>query len=283
MRIITLGKYGALGNNFFRFIHSCAFAMENDAVLYYSDRKNIDKIFNVNSRFINHRTTPGILNSELLRFILRKIDKSPRLVRLLNYFNVFVHDHINRVQKDEQLALAKRRNNSIVFVLRDFRAHSSLAKMVEPMRKAFEIKPELTATISKEILDLRRNYKLLLGVHIRRGDYKEWRNGKYFFSDEVYCKKIKELVEIKGFNINDVVVLICSNGAPLMDNFSGLNVYYNPRPEHDDLFLMKQCDYIIAPPSTFSSMSSFMGSVPLYFIEADEITDFEERIHVCSY
>lgn len=283
MKIITLGKYGALGNNFFRFIHACSYARDHKVDLYYSDRKNIDTFFKVDGRFISHKQTPWILNNRLLRSILRYIDKKPRLVKIMNSFNVYLHDHINRVQKDEQLALSRQKKNAIVFVLRDFRSHSSLAKCVEEMRKAFDIKPVLTEKIGHEYYELRNKYRLLLGVHVRRGDYKEWNKGKYYFSDEVYAKKIKEFIAYKNFSLSEVGVILCSNGAPLIENYSGLNVHYAPRPEEEDLFLMRRCDYIIAPPSTFCSMSSFMGSVPLYFIEDEETTQFEERLHICSY
>jgi hypothetical protein len=281
--MITLGKYGALGNNFFRFIHACSYAKEYKVELYYSDRSNINKYFKVDDNFINHKTTPWILNNRFLRSFLRRIDKSPGMVKIVNTLNIYLHDHTNLVQKDEQLALSRRKKNAIVFVLRDFRAHASLTKCVEDMRKAFDIKPSLTEKINQEYLELRKKYKLLLGVHVRRGDYREWREGKYYFSDEVYAKKLKEFIAFKKINAAEVGVVICSNGAPLIENFSGLNVCYAPRPEEEDLFLMKRCDYIFGPPSTFCSMSSFMGSVPLYFIEPDEVSEFEERLHICSY
>lgn len=35
------------------------------------------------------------------------------------------------------------------------------------------------------------------------------------------------------------------------------------RSAEDDQTLMSQCDYIIGPPSTFSTWASFMGKVPL--------------------
>lgn len=257
--------------------------MEHKAELFYSDRRNIDKYFKIDSQFIRHNKTPWILNSRFLRSILRRIDKSPGLVRIVNKMNIYVHDHINRVQKDEQLALARRKKGSIVFVLRDFRAHSSLEKCVSEMRRAFDIKPDLTENIASEYVNLREKYKLLLGIHVRRGDYQEWRQGRYFFSDEVYANIIHEFITYKKISKEDVGVIICSNGAPLIENFSGLNVHYNQRPEEEDLFLMKRCDFILAPPSTFCSMASFMGSVPLYFIEPDETPEFESRLHICSY
>jgi hypothetical protein len=283
MKIITLGKYGALGNNFFRFIHACAYAREYDAELYYSDRRNIDKFFKVDNTFIHNKSTSWFLNSRLLLALLKQVGKCPWLVKLINQFGIYVHDHTNRIQKDKQLALFLTNKRSIVFVLRDFRAHSSLKKCVDEMRSAFDVRPELTTKIGTLYKELRKKYKILLGVHIRRGDYKEWHNGKYYFSDETFYNKITEFIEWKGYLRSDVGVIICSNGHPLMENFQDLNAYFETRPEEEDLFLMKRCDFIIAPPSTFCSMSSFMGSVPLYFIENEEIKEFEERFHVCSY
>lgn len=283
MKIITLGRYGALGNNFFRFVHLLSFARENKIDLYYSDRRNIDQYFQVDTKVVHNKKTPRILNSHALRYVLRAMDKSPLMVKLLNKFNIYLHDHVNLKQKDEQLALSLKKKNAIVFVLRDFRAHASLENYVDLMRKSFDIKPTLTWKINSEYQEMRKKYKILIGVHIRRGDYKEWRKGKYYFSDEVFSKKITEFIRDMEFNNDEVGIVICSNGNPQAENFPGLNIHFEVRPEEEDLFLMKRCDFILAPPSTFCSMSSFMGAVPLYFIENDELTHFEERLHVCSY
>jgi len=41
--------------------------------------------------------------------------------------------------------------------------------------------------------DLRKNFDCVIGVHIRRGEYISWNDGRYFFTDEVYIKKMEAI------------------------------------------------------------------------------------------
>lgn len=52
-----------------------------------------------------------------------------------------------------------------------------------------------TDTLDQQYL-LRPNGEAILAVHIRRGDYKEWLGGKYYFEDEVYIQRIADTLQM---------------------------------------------------------------------------------------
>ncbi|HEY9257253.1 alpha-1,2-fucosyltransferase, partial [Chitinophaga sp.] len=120
---------------------------------------------------------------------------------------------------------------------------------------------------------LEKNYlaksegQLLIAVHIRRGDYKEFLDGKYFYDDAVYIRKIQELLAILD---KEYKLIIFTNDAELNEavyrnQFS--NVIVSRNNVKTDHYLMSQCDYILGPPSTFSLWASFMGDRPYYHID----------------
>lgn len=107
---------------------------------------------------------------------------------------------------------------------------------------------------------------LTVGVHIRRGDYKSYLNGKYFFSDKVYLDIIEEMRQSMNNGKKNVRFLICTNekfdipagtdDTFTIDNADGVT----------DLYALSCCDYIAGPPSSYSQWASFYGDVPLFVI-----------------
>ena len=110
-----------------------------------------------------------------------------------------------------------------------------------------------------------------LGVHIRRGDYAIWNDGKYFFSDEVFLKLIKEFVTQHP----DTSVFICGNDTSLdkgryQKELKGTHVIFPKGNAAEDLYVLSECNYLIGPPSTFSLTASMYHDTPLYWIKDAE-------------
>ena len=61
-----------------------------------------------------------------------------------------------------------------------------------------------------------RPNSIKLGVHVRRGDYKTWQGGKYYYSDEQYADVILRFASLH--KDKDLTVFVCGN-AP---DFSGI-------------------------------------------------------------
>lgn len=110
-----------------------------------------------------------------------------------------------------------------------------------------------------------------LGVHIRRGDYATWYDGKYLFSDEVFLGLIKEFVALHP----GTSVFICGNDASLdkeryEQELKGTRVIFPKGNAAEDLYVLSECNYLIGPPSTFSLTASMYHDTPLYWIKDGE-------------
>lgn len=107
-----------------------------------------------------------------------------------------------------------------------------------------------------------------LGIHIRRGDYATWKGGKYFFTDEVFIRLIKQFI----MQHPNTTIYICGNDPSLdkalyQKEFTRTKIIYPCGNPGEDLYLLSQCDYLIGPPSTFSLVAAMYRDVPLYWIE----------------
>ncbi|WP_341835018.1 alpha-1,2-fucosyltransferase [Chitinophaga pollutisoli] len=125
------------------------------------------------------------------------------------------------------------------------------------------------------------NGEVRIAVHIRRGDYKEWLDGMYYFEDDVYIDKIRQLLTLLG---KPAKIIIFTNDAQLdlavyQEAFGDVVVSGNSVAE--DHYLMSQCDYILGPFSTFSLWASFIGETKFHhFFRKDEAISLE-RFRVC--
>lgn len=111
----------------------------------------------------------------------------------------------------------------------------------------------------------RNKNSMLIAVHIRRSDYKEYANGKYYYNDMVYVAVLYRCIEIFGSNIS---FLFFSDENINMRFYKqrNFNCIKSEGNAVLDLALMSRCDYIVGPPSTFSGWASFYGNVPKYEI-----------------
>ncbi|MFN6038807.1 MAG: alpha-1,2-fucosyltransferase, partial [Bacteroidota bacterium] len=109
--------------------------------------------------------------------------------------------------------------------------------------------------------------RIVIGIHVRRGDYKNFEGGKYFYDFTEYKKIIKSIALLfKGYN---PIFLICSNDIDFEKNLNDLNctVVFGPGHELRDLYCFSRCNYLIGPPSTFTMWASFVGNVPLCMVK----------------
>ena len=138
--------------------------------------------------------------------------------------------------------------------LRDFEA---LKKHGDEIRRYFN--PKLGA----EPESRSRQGSVIVGLHKRRGDYSSWKGGIYYYDDFVYDRIMNEMRDcLKGKDV-------------LFEVFSDENA---KRSAEEDQHLMSQCDYIVGPPSTFSTWASFMGKVPLL-----HIMDKDQKVRLCDF
>ena len=119
----------------------------------------------------------------------------------------------------------------------------------------------------------------IIGVHIRRGDYKTFEGGRYYFELEEYKQHMQALCEV--YKDRKVCFAISTNEKIDATAFEGLEICKttNTTAVHD-LYMLIQCDRIIGPLSTFSRWASFYGGVPLCFISREDVIKSDKDFSV---
>lgn len=113
-----------------------------------------------------------------------------------------------------------------------------------------------------------------LGVHIRRGDYRIFHDGKYLYDDEVYQRHIRRFMML--YPGKAIHVYIATNDPEVKESSyqeqcPGAHVHCLGGSSPEDLFMLSECDYLIGPPSTYSLVAAMYRDIPLYRMdETDE-------------
>ncbi|NEQ88524.1 MAG: hypothetical protein F6K26_54000, partial [Moorea sp. SIO2I5] len=166
---------------------------------------------------------------------------------------------------NDQLAKCFK-NNQLVFIHGFwFRNPVLFLKYSETIRKFFTPIQQHTQTINQLVSNLKKTCDILVGVHIRQGDYQKLLGAKYLYSTDDYVNLMKKTERL--FNGKKVKFLLCSNVPQDRDKFSKLDFAFANNHIVEDMYSLAQCDYIIGPPSSYNMWAGFYGRVPLYWIE----------------
>lgn len=144
--------------------------------------------------------------------------------------------------------------------------HEIVENQSYTIRTIFSFNDEITNSVDDVFSSLNEN-QIIVGVHIRRGDYKTWLGGIYYYTDEDYIGVMNDLSDQFDKENKNVKFLLCSNEAIDFNNFDDLNCFIIPDSTGEkDLYALSKCDYIIGPPSSYSQWASFLGKVPVNYI-----------------
>ena len=127
--------------------------------------------------------------------------------------------------------------------------------------------------VTSHIKEIRKGITVLVGVHLRRGDY---RGGKFYFGDDVYRAMMQQM--FAALPDRKIRFLLVSNEPIEKRNYAGLDSAIGLGDAAGDLFSLAACDYVIGPPSTFSLWASFFGNVPLY-----KVSEPAEALHLSAF
>ncbi len=147
-----------------------------------------------------------------------------------------------------------------------FRDSDIVSKYRDNYKKQFYPNEE-NLRISNYILNTKNQDQKLLGVHIRRGDYASFENGKYYYDDQTYIAFIEQMQDLIG---NNCKIILFSNDEKLNTELyetSFSDIYISKHSVAVDHYLMSQCDFLLGPPSTFTIWASFIGDAKCFHIE----------------
>lgn len=128
------------------------------------------------------------------------------------------------------------------------------------LRQFFMPLPRYREAGERPIADLRARARIVIGVHIRHGDYRTWRGGRFFYGIDCYPALMNRIRELLG---GDVAFLICSDERQDRDAFSSFLHAWGPGRFIEDLHALSCCDYLVGPPSSFSLWAAFHGGALL--------------------
>jgi hypothetical protein len=168
-----------------------------------------------------------------------------------------------------EIVRARIRDARIVFVNGwNFRAPEAVEKHAEVVRQYLRPIREHEDAARRCVAELRREADTVVGVHVRQGDYRQWRGGKFCFSAERYRAWMQELAQ--QFPGRKVAFLVCSDEPRNAGEFEGLRVGFGPDTPVGDMTAISMCDYIIGPMSTFTQWASFYGGKPMQHLGSAE-------------
>jgi len=165
-------------------------------------------------------------------------------------------------RRNEDIMLQKR-----MLVVTGWEAHwyDLFLKYKAEILELFAFRPE----IEEKVVEAMNHGDMILGVHIRRGDYATFHDGKFFFSDEQYVNVIRRFLTLHPDR--QVKVFICGNDPKLDKDYyrrelPSCEVVFPDGNPGEDLCLLSHCDYLIGAPSTFSLVAAMYHDRPLYWI-----------------
>ncbi len=153
-----------------------------------------------------------------------------------------------------------------------FRSESLLRQHASAIREHFRIQPENNQRVQQLIAEIRGQADVVVGVHIRHGDYATYEGGRYFYQVSEYVAAMRRVAE--QLAPRRVAFLVCSNAKFQSGAFGDLNIVHGTGDVIEDLYSFANTDLLIGPPSTFTLWASFYGNVPLSMLHtADQPID----------
>jgi hypothetical protein len=178
------------------------------------------------------------------------------------------HQTFNFPAKNNTLGqVASMAKRSCLIIDCNFRDHANHVKHSPKIREVFRPHAEVAGKVDALIRELRQGVDVLVGVHIRRGDYQFWNGGAYFYSDAQYLEILSQLTRLFEPTGKTVKFVSCSNETIDGSNYGNLNLTPVRGNLIEDLYTLASCDFIVGPPSTYSAWASYYGEKPLHHVK----------------
>jgi len=268
--ILIPSQKGQLGNHLFTLLHFTSTAIEHGlSVRYPCFNYPLDKFESLGTPSqLLHISESGKQQNKsrrkFFKYLHRYFPTSPFHQSYVNHSE----PHID-TGKEEFHSLAEKK----ILICKGFgfRDKQNVIKHQNELRKIFQANADTRAAVDIYIQQagISKN-TTCIGIHIRRKDYKFYNNGKYFFSDNHWLCWFDQLVNIfqSGPNYIKIILFSDENVEHLTDNQK--HIHTGPGDMYEDLEMMNRCDFLLAPPSTFSGWASFMGNVPILRLESPD-------------
>ena len=136
------------------------------------------------------------------------------------------HDFSRRYLNTEDILFKRLLYCSNIIFIRGFVLHqsySNLAIVHHIITKLFQPLVSYKMEINKPFKQL-SSKKIKVGVVVRHGDYKTWKNGKYYYSLEIYTQWMQEVCNL--FGAENVGFFIASDEVQPLDDLKDFCFYF---------------------------------------------------------
>ena len=276
--IFVQSEYGQLGNRLHTHANLMAFCIQNRINFLNLSFNQYANLFEAVKRqgadrmvFKRDFVSWAVKFQSIISFC-RKIFRSDKwLQRFSPWIKLYSVNEDETITSTDLIKIVSQNPSCRVLVLRGW----DISCPNEIRNQAVKIKAILRPTVSfrnkteSSVNKLRLEFDTLVGIHARRGDYKYYMSGVYFYHWKQYANWINQTRKVlKSEGASKVGFLICSDEPTpkelMMD--PQVNETMSEMPI-EDLYALSLCDYLMGPPSSFGTWASWHGDVPRLILE----------------
>ncbi len=290
--VLLYAKEGQLANRLWQASFFIANALEHRYFLLHLGFAEYCLYFNKNQYFQSNRKNWRIIDFETTskwdRLLIKYANQSKLYFEKHNRHYPFVREVLffdfRQDAKGYDIAqknFLKTVKKSMVLVDGwQFIDANALKKRAQEIRDIFTPNQEFLNRVAQLKQQCYLKYDYVVGVHLRKGDYATFNQGKWLYSDADYCGFLQQIKEFSSFKNKKLGFLLCSDEDVDKGNFEQLSVMTANGNLIEDLYSLSFCDLIIGPPSTYSAWASFYGNIPLLHIAEKNMEITEDKFNV---
>lgn len=285
--IVIARSFGQLGNRLFLYAHMIAAAREYGVRLANPCFAEYAHLFPATAhdlwcRYPEQPITAGPPSPGIRKLAAKSVYLAARSLAAAGLTRKPFH--VLRIEGDQTcdlegdrfaaLALSDRHLLTLGWL---FRSERLFRRHADAIRDHFRIAPEDGDLVDRKIETIRAESDLVVGVHIRHGDYATFMNGRHFYTVAQYADMMRRIAgQLAGKRVS---FLVCSNVSINQGDFGDLRVHMGPGHIVQDMYAMAKADLLVGPPSTYTGWASFYGNVPLVKMQsADQPIDLSAML-----
>jgi hypothetical protein len=291
--LVIQRDYGQLGNRLHTHANALAWCIENKVNLVNLSFKKYSPLFaSDNSHTVETFIARKSKLTNLLRFerlweVLGKITRSDKWLNRLTKIAVREKNDCEFLSETELNESFNFETKAKAMLVRawDLRFPDSLERQQERVREILTPNDRAKDSANETISQLREKFDCIVGVHARRGDYKEYLGGVHFHNWDSYRDWIIQTKNLMGGQGKGRVgFLLCSDDNPPSLSFADLPVHFvEENSAMTDLHSLSLCDYNLGPPSSFGTWVSWYGKVPRLQVEKGLKIQSMDQFGICSH
>ena len=284
--IIVSCNYGRLGNRLHTHANILSWCIINNYNLLnlsfrlYSNLFETQRHHSCESYFKTWNLVYSLIKHKFIGDFIERLILSQKWMKRLSFLSHYIEKDSFSILEEQELNLIKTKKLIIINAW-DIRCPTSIKSVGQFVRNHLRPASNYVKVASNAVIGLRKHYDCLVGIHARRGDYKNYLDGKYYYSWEKYKTWILELkIVLENLGYNKIGFVVCSDEEPPMSLQKDEAIHYEAGKHFmTDLHILTLCNYNIGPPSSFGTWISWNGKIPRLVVyketKISSIQDFE--------